>query len=167
MHFWCRLFPMSTDGQAWSIGGEGQKDLDASCSLFRLRMIRCKDCRQLWRAQREEWEGKVAPAVDAPQPSQAAYHWLALTSIIPLLTSACVGPPGADICHHVSGFVLCENKSVLQPSNLRIVVFMLQCLMTPLSILEHWLNIKCFKFILWIPWFPVSDSWLQLLMTCF
>lgn len=75
-------------------GGEGQKDLDASCSLFRLRMIRCKDCSQLWRERREgggEWAGKVSRqslCTSTPPPcawawcTPAAYHWWLPTSII-------------------------------------------------------------------------------------
>ena len=119
-----------------SSGGEGQKDLDASCSLFRLRMIRCKDCTQLWRVsrdrEREEWEeGKVNPRVDAPQTQQLITghfpHWA---------LSLCWHQPVWGLMGVTSACVLSVRiKQSLYHQ-------MLQCLMTLLSILEHWLNIK-------------------------
>ena len=132
MHFWCRLFPMSTDGQAWSSGGEGQKDLDASCSLFRLRMIRCKDCSQLWRAQRERSGREKSPQqLMHPSPAQQL-----ITGWLSRALSLCWHPPvwglrGVTSVTMCSAFVLCGNKTVLHVSNLRIVVFISQCLMTP------------------------------------
>ena len=128
MHFWCRLFPMSTDGQAWR-----WRTKRSWCKLQSISPP--NDSLQglqpaVTSAEREEWEGIVAPAVDAPQPQQLITGWLSRA------LSLCWHPPvwglrGVTSVTMCSAFVLCGNKTVLHASNLRIVVFISQCLMTP------------------------------------
>ena len=97
-------------------GGEGQKDLDASCSLFRLRMIRCKDCSQLWRELREEGSGREksvvrvyapsllhpAPVLGAPQQLITGDFPRALLYYPPYCLCVHCPASGGDICHHVT-----------------------------------------------------------------
>ena len=106
MHFWCRLFPMSTDGQAWR-----WRTKRSWCKLQSISPP--NDSLQglqpaVTRAERSGREKSVL-GVYAPlhpvHPRPAAYHWWLPTSIIPTLSltsSLWPGPAsGADICRHV------------------------------------------------------------------
>ena len=102
MHFWCRLFPMSTDGQAWR---------------WRTKRSWCK--LQSISPPNDSLQG-LQPAVTRvgrgvggkSQSSElmhlstlAAYQWWLPTSIIPTLSYPHIQPVTIslrpDICHHV------------------------------------------------------------------
>ena len=110
-----RIFPMSDDGQGMELEVKDKKILMQVGSLFRPRIIRCKDCSQLWRERSGSHPSFCTRALPHPPHSSLFDNFPRTLDIIPFPLQAVALHKG-HMSHCFDG-----NKIILSPSNLCIV----------------------------------------------